>query len=65
MKAEAIKCVAEDKGMVNFSEVERPDAKMIASAKKLAALCVPDGERKIPEQVIETRLTPCLIRMEK
>ncbi len=37
---------------------------MVAGEEQRSLRVIPDGERKIPEQVLDARLTPSLVRLE-
>ncbi len=64
MLAHTIEDVAEEKKLSQFGIVEGLDAEMVARAKEEFLLRVPNGEGKIPTQVLHAIGAPHCIRTQ-
>src|ERR1700722_12698541 len=58
MLPQAIQDVAEQEEFAKFGVIKRPDAEMVARAKKFPFARVPDRKRKIAAQALDAVLSP-------
>ena len=64
MQAEAVDCVADDKGRLVEAVVKLSHTEMIASAEELLFAAVPDSKGEVADQVFETVFAPGFISVK-